>query len=74
MGAVQLIDRADVSALYEPDREVAVFASEDELVELAQRAVADRVWADGLRAAGRARTLAEHTFDHRARDLEQLWG
>ena len=74
VGAVQLIDRADVSALYEPDREVAVFASEDELVELAQRAVADRVWADGLRAAGRARTLAEHTFDHRARDLEQLWG
>ena len=27
-------------------------------------------WADGLRAAGRARTLAEHTFVHRARDLE----
>ena len=28
---------------------------------------------DGLRAAGRARTLAEHTFVHRARDLEALW-
>ncbi len=23
--------------------------------------------------AGRARTLAEHTFVHRARDLEALW-
>ena len=28
---------------------------------------------DRVRAAGRARTLAEHTFVHRARDLEALW-
>ena len=29
--------------------------------------------ADGLCTAGRARTLAEHTFVHPARDLEALW-
>lgn len=32
-----------------------------------------RLAADGLRGAGRARTLAEHAFVHRARDLEALW-
>ena len=30
-------------------------------------------WANGIRAGGRCRTLAEHTFAHRARDPEALW-
>lgn len=29
--------------------------------------------ADGPRAPGRGRTLAEHTFVHRSKDLEALW-
>ncbi len=73
VGAVQLVDRADVSRHYEPGVELAVFGSAEEAVEPARRAAADRAWADGLRTAGRARTLAEHTFVHRARDLEALW-
>ena len=73
VGAVQLVDRADVSRHYEPGVELAVFGSPEEAAELARRAAADRPWADGLRTAGRARTLAEHTFVHRARDLEALW-
>ena len=72
-GAVQLVDRADVSRHYEPGVELAVFGSPEEAAELAHRAATDRAWADGLRVAGRARTLAEHTFVHRARDLEDLW-
>ncbi len=72
-GAVQLVDRSDVGAVYEPGVEVAVFDSPDALVELAQRAVGDQDWARRLRAAGRARTLAEHTFDHRVRQLEEQW-
>ena len=36
-------------------------------------AATDHAWAEGLRAAGRARTLAEHTFSHRAAALESLW-
>lgn len=73
VGALQLVDRADVSRHYEPGVELAVFGSPEEAAELARRAATDRTWADGIRAAGRARTLAEHTFAHRARDLEALW-
>lgn len=72
-GAVQLVDRADVAMYYEPGVEVAVFGSPEEAVELARRAAHDRTWADGLRAAGRAHTLAEHTFGHRVAALEALW-
>jgi spore maturation protein CgeB len=73
VGAVQLVDRADVGIHYEPGREVAVFADAQEAAELARRSVSDPLWARGLRDAGRARTLAAHTFAHRARDLEALW-
>ncbi len=73
IGAVQLVDRADVAMHYEPGVEVAVFGSPEEAVELARRAASDRPWAEAIRAAGRARTLAEHTFAHRAAALEALW-
>ncbi|GAB3247314.1 hypothetical protein GCM10027425_03040 [Alteromonas gracilis] len=73
VGGVQLIDRSDVADLYEPGREVLVFESTDELVDLCRRLVDDPDWAEGVRTAGRKRTLAEHTFDHRIRVLEQMW-
>lgn len=73
IGAVQLIDRNDVVAFYEPDVEVLTFGDEAELLEIASRAKSDQAGMRRLRAAARARTLAEHTFVHRARDLEALW-
>ncbi|UIJ33495.1 glycosyltransferase [Allobranchiibius sp. GilTou73] len=76
VGGVQLIDRSDVSELYEVDGaagEVLVVASPGELREVAGRCVREPRWADGIRDRGRARTLAEHTFDHRATVLESLW-
>lgn len=73
VGALQLIDRADVKDLYEPEREIVVFSSDEELVELCQRARRDRVWRQSVADAGRKRTLAEHTFVHRARRLAELW-
>jgi spore maturation protein CgeB len=73
VGAVQLVDRADVSLHYEPGVELAVFGSVEEAVDLARRAGRDHRWARGLRDAGRARTLAEHTFAHRVAVLEALW-
>lgn len=73
VGGVQLVDRADVSRHYDPDTEVGVFSSPDEAVELARRALQDHAWAAGLRRQGQARTLAEHTFMHRAVQLESLW-
>jgi spore maturation protein CgeB len=73
-GAVQLIDRPDLAGLYDDGVEVAAWETFDELLELCQRARVDLAWADGLREAGRKRTLAEHTFDHRVAVVEQLWG
>lgn len=73
VGAVQLVDRPDVAHYFEPGREVLVFTSEDELVELAVRVVADPAWARGIAEAGRARALAEHTLDHRMETLEAWW-
>lgn len=73
VGGVQLIDRADVVEFYEPGAEVAVFTSDDELVDLARRALTDEAWGRRLRDAARRRTLAEHTFAHRARALEAQW-
>lgn len=73
MAGVQLVDRDDVAEFYDPATEVAVWHDVDELAALCGRALADHAWADGLRAAGRARTLAEHTFDHRMRTLEEQW-
>lgn len=73
MAGVQLVDRDDVDRFYDVGTEVAVWHDLDELAELCRRALTDTAWADGLRRAGRARTLAEHTFDHRMRTLEELW-
>ncbi len=73
VGALHLIDRADVSDYYDPGTEVAVFQTPEECAELSLRCFVDPQWADQLRDSARARTLAEHTFDHRVRTLEKLW-
>ena len=79
VGALQLVDRADLGTadalgrFGDLDREVLVFDGADELVDLARRAGRDRSWADGIREAGRARVLAQHTFDHRVAHLEDRW-
>lgn len=73
VGGVQLIDRPDVEEFYEPGREVLVFESDEELVELARRAVAHPEDFTQLRRRARERTMAEHTFVHRAKVLESLW-
>ncbi|MFV0451004.1 MAG: glycosyltransferase [Propioniciclava sp.] len=73
-GGVELIDRRDLADLYEPGTEVVPFGDIDELIDLARRAVRDDRWGDAIRTAARRRTLAEHTFDHRARALEASWG
>lgn len=74
MKALQLIDRADVEDLYEPGAEVVVFESEEELIALCQRSVTDRVWRRAIGEAGYKRTIADHTFDRRMKQLVQLWG
>lgn len=73
MGGLQLVDRPDVAEFYDPGTEALVFGSPEELVELSQRALVDKTWAERIRTAGRRRTLAEHTFAHRIEVLEELW-
>jgi spore maturation protein CgeB len=72
-GSLQLIDRTDVDQLYEPGREVLVYRDLDELSEHCQRARHEPRWARSIAEAGRARTLAHHTFDHRVPLLESAW-
>lgn len=74
VGAVHLVDRPEVALHYEPGTECLVFTNDDELVDLGRRLVADPAWGDRIREQGRARTLAEHTFDHRIAQWEQQWG
>ncbi|HET7761594.1 MAG TPA: glycosyltransferase [Phycicoccus sp.] len=72
-GGLQLVDRPDVAELYAPGEEVLVYADVDEAADLAARAVRDRSWARRIGGAGRRRTLADHTMDHRVAELERLW-
>lgn len=72
-GGVQLIDRADVGDLYTPGEEVVCFNGPEDLADAARKATRDDRWGDRIRKAARHRTLAEHTFDHRARALEASW-
>ena len=74
VGGLQLMDRSDLGGLYEPGVELLTWADDEELVDLCTRAAHDTKWADGIRRAGRRRTLAEHTFDHRVAVLEAAWG
>lgn len=73
VGGVQLLDRLDVDGLYEPGTELLTWETVEELSALCHRVVAEPRWADTIRTAARARTLATHTFDHRVAVLEAAW-
>jgi spore maturation protein CgeB len=72
VGAVQLIDRAEVDQFYEPGREILPYADVDECADLIRRVAADRPWATAIGAAARERTLREHTFVRRCSDVLDL--
>ncbi|MFV0406319.1 MAG: glycosyltransferase [Propioniciclava sp.] len=73
VGGVELVDRADITDYYDPGAEVLPYAELDELVELIGRIRRDHRWTAGIRNAARQRTLAEHTFSHRATAMERCW-
>lgn len=73
MGGLQLADRHDISEFYDIGTEVLVFSNQEELLDLANRALLDRVWSEAIREAGRRRSLAEHTFAHRITKLDEVW-
>lgn len=55
-------DDAEIREYFDAGRELALFGSERELVDLVGRAVSDPAWAQSLKDAGRARVLAQHTW------------
>lgn len=72
-GALQIIDRDDVSMHFDIGVELVAFGSPEELLELSRRAMRDRPWRASIAAAGQRRALAEHTFVHRARVIASSW-
>ncbi len=69
-GAFLLTDRrAQLELLFEPGREIALYNSPDEVPELLARYLADKPERERLARAGRARVLAEHTYEHRLKTL-----
>jgi spore maturation protein CgeB len=65
-GAFLLTDhRRQIERLFEPDVEIALFRSPDEIPGLLRRFLADPKGRARVVKAGRARVLAEHTYGHR---------
>ncbi|HWR04055.1 MAG TPA: glycosyltransferase [Humidesulfovibrio sp.] len=65
-GAFLLTDsRAQLETMFEPGREMAIYKSPEEAAELLARHLADDAGRTRMAAAGRARVLAEHTYEHR---------
>jgi spore maturation protein CgeB len=60
----------NTSDLFEPGKEILTYESIDEAVKVTKKALADFETYSKLAKAGQQRTLAEHTFKSRAKDLE----
>lgn len=69
-GGFQLVDRVQgLEKLFAPGREMAVFNSEDELLEMARHYLANPEERARIAQAGRRRVLNEHTYYHRMERL-----
>lgn len=64
----------DLERYYSPDEEIAIFRSEEELLEQVHRYLRDDTARERIAAAGYRRTLAEHTYEHRYRAIFQEVG
>lgn len=70
VGAFLLTDFKDnLQTLFEPDREVAVWRGIDDCLAGIGRALADNQGRAAIARAGQARTLAQHTYRHRTREI-----
>lgn len=75
MGALLLTDaKANLGEIFEPGRECVAYRDEDELVELASYYLEHEDERREIAAAGQRRTLGEHTYAHRMRELAGILG
>lgn len=69
-GGLQLLEHREIiSECFEPGKELLVFDSVEELLELITRAKQDETWVNNIREAGARRALNEHTYQHRLRKI-----
>jgi spore maturation protein CgeB len=70
VGAYLLTDFKDnLHTLFAPDREVAVWRSVDDCLGVIDRALGNAESRAVIAAAGQARTMAQHTYRHRAAEI-----
>jgi spore maturation protein CgeB len=70
VGAFLLTDfKENLHTLFEPAREVAAWRSIEDCLASIDRALGDDAERAGIARAGQARTLAQHTYRHRAAEI-----
>jgi hypothetical protein len=73
VGSLLVTDaKTNLAELFEPGSEVVTYASADELVTQVRRLLADEDERRVIAAAGQARTLRDHTYAVRMRELAAL--
>ena len=73
VGSLLLTDEgSNLAELFEPGREVVTYAGVDELVEKARHYLAHEDERRAIAAAGQARTLRDHTYELRMRELAEI--
>jgi spore maturation protein CgeB len=65
-------DKSAIVDCFEPNKEVIIYRSVDEIIEALTRARNDSVWAMTIREAGCRRAHAEHTYERRLRTIFQF--
>jgi spore maturation protein CgeB len=70
VGAFLLTDFKDnLDTLFAPDREVAVWRSIEDCLDVIDRSIGDADGRAAIARAGQARTMAQHTYRHRAAEI-----
>jgi spore maturation protein CgeB len=73
VGTLLITDaKSDLSRLFKPHQEVAVYRSIEECGELINHFLAHPTEREAIAAAGRRRTLSEHTYAHRMQEFLDL--
>jgi hypothetical protein len=64
--------KANLADLFEPDREVVTYTSDDECIEKVRQLLEHEDDRAAIARAGQARTLREHTYTQRMRELSEI--
>jgi spore maturation protein CgeB len=65
-------DKSAITECFEPDKEVLLYRSVDDILQYLDRARQEPAWAMAIREAAWRRANAEHTYEHRLRTIFAL--